>query len=286
MAGVITFKRNLNLTFLIVGLGANGSHFFRGLCQDISTHLKANYKRHHHPFGYTHIMLADGDKVEEKNLGNQIFEEDEIGEWKVNALAGRYGDHYGLEVFCKPDYIQEHTMISKMLQSKHYSTHINLPIIIGMVDNHATRQLIDSFFRSNLTENLLYIDAGVHEIKLDAWNNPMPDTGNGGQIVCGLKYKNEIILEPVGGLYPEVLTDIDSKVPSCGEIVESAPQRLTTNKLTAQLANNLINTLLTERSILVNQLTFDSRLCGVRPTFVSKAQEECFDKLDLVMFES
>ncbi|KRE32915.1 hypothetical protein [Paenibacillus sp. Soil724D2] len=94
--------------------------------------------------------------------------------------------------------------------------------------------------------------------------------------MVGLKYNGRTILEPVGSLYPEILTDTESRIPGCGEVIQSAPQRCATNKMAAQLANNIINTLLTEKMILVHQTIFNSRMCGVRPEFISLAQQELF----------
>jgi hypothetical protein len=281
MAGMIHFPRSLSLQFLIVGVGANGSHFFRGLCQDLRTHLNA-YKGNSYncPFYLDHIMLVDGDLVEKKNLGNQLFEEDEVGEYKVCALAERYGEHYNLEVLRRTEYIRDVSEISRLMIKRTSNTRIALPVIVGMLDNNATRQLLDTYFRSEEVENLLYLDAGVHGVSLDRWEKPRPDTGNSGQVCVGLKFNGNIVLEPVGGLYPEVLTDVESQMPGCGVLIQSAPQRGSTNKFAAQIANNVINTLLTERAIMVHQVTFDSRMCGSRPVYVSNAQVEAMKQAE------
>lgn len=281
MPGIIQFNKRINLQFVIIGLGANGSHFYRGLCQDLRTHLIAyQEKKHKRPFFLEHIMLVDGDKVEKGNLGNQIFEPEEVGQYKVQALAERYGEFYSIETFRRTDYIADVSDLSSLLTdpSSGDSNTIFLPVLIGMVDNHATRQIMDAYFRSEETQTLLYIDAGVHGVTLDRWNDAKPETGNGGQIVVGLKYNGKIILEPAGSLYPEILTDTESRIPGCGEAIKSAPQRCATNKMAAQLANNIINTLLTEKAILVHQSLFDARLSGVRPEFVGMGQQELFEE--------
>ncbi|MDQ0896400.1 MULTISPECIES: ThiF family adenylyltransferase [unclassified Paenibacillus] len=278
MPGIIQFDKRINLQIVIIGLGANGSHFYRGLCQDLRTHFNAfQHNRYKRPFFLEHIMLVDGDRVEKKNLGNQIFEPEEVDQFKVQALAERYGDFYGIETFRRTEYIADVSDLGSLLADpgKDSST-IFLPVLIGMVDNHATRQIMDAYFRSEEARTLLYIDAGVHGVTLNRLNEAKPETGNGGQIVVGLKYNGRKILEPAGSLYPEILTDTESRIPGCGEVIQSAPQRCATNKMAAQLANNIINTLLTEKAILVHQAIFDSRMSGVRPEFVSMAQQELF----------
>ncbi|TMV47892.1 hypothetical protein FE783_20940 [Paenibacillus mesophilus] len=121
---------------------------------------------------------------------------------------------------------------------------IFLPVLVGMVDNHATRQIMEKAFRSERIPTMIYVDVGVHGVSLDRWDNPKPETGNGGQIVVGLKVNGTCCLEPVGTLYPDVLSDTESRIPGCGELIQSAPQRCATNKMAAQLTNNILNTLL------------------------------------------
>lgn len=84
------------LQFTIIGAGANGSHFFRSLCQDLRTHMDRPGFDKAPTFKLSNIMLVDGDVCELKNLGNQIFDRDDVGEKKVIALAERYGDHVRL----------------------------------------------------------------------------------------------------------------------------------------------------------------------------------------------
>ncbi|KRF19355.1 hypothetical protein [Paenibacillus sp. Soil787] len=82
--------------------------------------------------------------------------------------------------------------------------------------------------------------------------------------------------------YKKFRGEIDIKMTNnngCGKLIESAPQRLTTNKMAAQIVNNIINTLLTEKAILVHHVTFDSRLCGVKPQYVTKEQGQLFGKV-------
>lgn len=275
MAGMIKFNNTLWLQFTIVGAGANGSNFFRGLCHDLRTHLDAT--RHNRSFFLDPVMLIDGDKIEEKNLGNQIFEKDEVGEHKTSALANRYGEHYGLDVLSYTEYIQDAEMLRRLMPvSETKDDNLFLPVLVAMVDNNATRQIFDAYFRSDAVQNLIYIDAGVHGVSLDEFKKPRADTGNGGQIIVGVKVNGVIVMEPIGTLYPEVLTDTDSVVPGCGVVIHSAPQRSATNKFAAQLANNIVNTILTEKAVLVHTVNFDSRMNGSRPELVSKNQELLF----------
>lgn len=273
-------EEKLHLRFTIIGAGGNGSHFFRGLCQDLRTHLNAfESTMYNCPFALDHILLVDGDKIEKKNLGNQIFEESEIGEYKVVALSERYGDHYDLNVLRHTEYIQDTQDLHRLNPIMNNIGIQNVPVIIAMVDNNATRRIIHEYFMDDQVPSLLYMDAGIHGVEYDRNKSPRAETGNNGQIVIGLKWNGAVVLEPICSLYPEILEDTESRVPGCGVVVQSAPQRLSTNKFAAQLANNVVNSLLTEKSILIHQLLFDSRMCGTRPVFVSEDQEEQFHVL-------
>ncbi len=282
MPSEIKFPTTPIYQFTIVGAGANGSHFFRGLCQDLRTHSNANQNHSEKRYILDHIMLIDGDKVEEKNLGNQLFESEEIGEYKVTCLAERYGSHYDLEVFRHTGYIQDAQQLAELMPVNTSNRGEFIPVIVAMVDNNATRQIVDTYFRDANVQTLIYIDAGVHAIQMERGPGGMAgrvDTGNNGQVVVGFKYRGEIIMEPVTGVYPEILTDTDSRVPGCGAVVESQPQRLMSNKFAAQIANNLVTSLLSERAILIHQVHFDARFCGSRATYVSQAQASAFDHL-------
>ena len=150
MPGQIHIQRKINLMITIVGCGATGSHFFRSLCQDIRTHLNAyESRRWERPFYLEHIMLIDGDKVEQKNLGNQIFEPQEIGEYKSQMLAERYGEFYGLEVLRSTSYIHDVSELESLMPIQQTRDSLFLPVLVGMVDNNGSRQVIDTFFRSD-----------------------------------------------------------------------------------------------------------------------------------------
>lgn len=59
----------------VIGCGGVGSWLVPALC------------KLHDP---EHVILVDGDKLEEKNLDRQLFHPNEIGEYKSDALAGKY----------------------------------------------------------------------------------------------------------------------------------------------------------------------------------------------------
>ncbi|MEF2246465.1 ThiF family adenylyltransferase [Paenibacillus sp. IITD108] len=124
--------KRISYQIVIVGLGANGSHFFRGLCQDVSTYFKSHWNK---PFGLD-VMIADGDRVEKKNLDNQLYTEEDIGEYKVVSLAQRYGDHYDIPIKRVTSYIKDMDMLKKMFSTLSINPEDQVvPVLIGMIDN-------------------------------------------------------------------------------------------------------------------------------------------------------
>ncbi|WP_066297521.1 ThiF family adenylyltransferase [Bacillus sp. FJAT-29937] len=269
---------------VILGTGANGSHFFRSLCQDIATYYgtKGSVYSNAYPFHFE-IYLVDEDKVESKNLRNQLFDQDDIGEYKVEALRERYGEHYSIPVKSVPKYITELESLQKLFDVKEYPNCI--PVLCGMVDNNRTRQLMDEFFHSEYLEDLIYIDAGVEGVfmvpgKTEKEFTPEEEkiadrSGFSGQIVVGYKKKGQVWLNPIGRVYGDILADEESVFPgqSCGEAIFNNPQRCATNKFAAQIANNIMNNLFHSREIDIHKVDFNARVCGANPVYVPKAIE-------------
>lgn len=206
--------KNKKINIVLLGVGANGSHFLRSLLQDM-----ANYKSK----GLNvRLLIADGDKVEEKNIANQLFDKDDVGEYKVQALATRYGDHYGFDVLAYREYVTDIETLESL-----FGDFEGQRVLIGCLDNNRTRQLLHEFFE--IQNDLIYIDVGVEGVIMKEELKNMPEcehmtpyqinemimgSGFSGQVVTGIKYRGEEILAPIGSVYPNVLSDQDSVFPT------------------------------------------------------------------------
>ncbi|MCP1161381.1 MULTISPECIES: ThiF family adenylyltransferase [Bacillus] len=271
--------RNKTKFFIVqIGAGANGSHFFRSLCQDIATYRSAsNYSN---PDINYHISLCDGDIVEKKNLNNQLFDDEDIGELKVDALRERYSEHYNLLVQSIPEYVTSIELLQKLFTFPEEENII--PVLIGMLDNNKTRQLLDQFFYSDYLKDLIYIDAGVegvyvvpgkHTSQYSLEEKAIEATsGFSGQIVVGYKRRGRVILPPVGRIFGDILLDEETVFPgqSCGDAIINNPQRCATNKFAAQLANNIMNTLFYSNDIESHVVNFNARISGANPTRIPR----------------
>ncbi|WP_047153354.1 ThiF family adenylyltransferase [Aneurinibacillus tyrosinisolvens] len=268
---------------VVVGTGGNGSHFVRNLCQISRTFMNAEgYKEN-----VVDISLVDADRVEAKNLNNQIFSSDDIADYKVEALAERYGEHYGLNIKNVTEFIKEEAMLHKLfhvgdVDQDYYQV---IPVLVGMVDNNKSRQLFHRFFHDERVENLLYLDAGidgiVHFEKQSLTREQRIEqelSGFSGQIVLGLKWAGEVILPPITEVFPDILNDIRTAFPgeSCGELVLNNPQRVMTNQYAAQLTTGYINNLYQQQWIFTSATTFNAQFVGARATFLTDEQVQRF----------
>ncbi|TKI38694.1 ThiF family adenylyltransferase [Bacillus mycoides] len=247
---------------VIVGLGGNGGYILQHVAQMMSIFSLQG-----------EVLCADSDIVEEKNLGNQLFIKDDIGKPKAQVLAKRYSNSKAynipirsytasyVETIEQLDALFSNTFELKMKNNN--SNQIILPILIGAVDNNYTRVLFHKYFE--LKENLMYIDVGNHATTVPAdwrerdkqfWSKEELEkyrrSGWQGQAVCALKMEGEVITEPVGHFFPNILDVSNEKAPSevsCSELAASNPQRVLTNKYSAMAVSTFINELFDEGTL-------------------------------------
>lgn len=260
---------------LIIGGGANGSHFFRNLLQDIAT-----YEKH---ISSIRITIIDGDKVEKKNITNQLFDIEDIGNFKVFSLEERYAEHYGVNVYAVAEYVTDIDTLHQL-----FAHDGRQKVLVGCVDNNRTRQLMHEYFE--YIDDLIYIDLGVEGVLYpdelpehfsgDEKSKMIKGSGFSGQVVMGYKTKGTTFLPPVASRYPTILSDEESVFPTqdCAE-VRNNPQRLETNKMCAQLANIMLNNLFYTQEILQTELTFNARYGQCNTKIVEKRIERTYEQL-------
>jgi hypothetical protein len=129
-------RNKLYFDIVQVGAGANGGQFFRSLCQDIATHFRSfGENKTEVTFG-CNLFLCDADRYESKNLSNQLCLQEDLGEFKVEALRERYQDVYGVSVGTITQYIKSLDMLEKLFVNKDVSREYQqVKVLIGMVDN-------------------------------------------------------------------------------------------------------------------------------------------------------
>jgi PRTRC genetic system ThiF family protein len=222
--------------WIIIGAGGNGGYLIPQLLRQISLQNK-ELKFQNRP-QHT-ITIIDADSVEDKNLQRQNFLPRDVGYNKAEVMANRYGMAFGLEVNYIPEYLESEKMLKDIIKNG-----TGTPIVIGAVDNNATRALVYNVFKD--TKGMFWLDAGNEE-----W---------AGQVVVGYNAGKEVNkdnrephlfnLPSVADIYPEIL-DGGDKLPgemSCAERAVSNPQNIQTNQNAANLMMNFCNTILTAKA--------------------------------------
>ncbi|MDA1616437.1 ThiF family adenylyltransferase [Bacillus cereus group sp. TH204-1LC] len=264
-------SRTMHFDIVQVGCGGNGGYITQRLAKLISSLTKNSS---HTTFDYT---LVDLDRVEEKNLQRQPFLPRDLDKNKAKVLAERYGMSYQFPIYHREEYVESVEELSNCFRSNQEtyvldSSRVLFRVLIGAVDNHASRKIMHEYFLKD--PNIIYIDCGVDGVLLEGTDEEKIRSGYAGHCVVGLHH-NDTILAPVAGVYPDILEDNESLLPSqsCGQNIVSQPQRMQSNEMAALITMGYLNQIFAERRLYhhytnFNALTHSSRatLLPVRPT--------------------
>ena len=128
---------------VICGAGALGSQ------------LADNLARH----GAQNLLVIDRDRVEEHNIGTQIFERSEIGAWKAETVAARVFRATGAEIEAVSKPLTEQN-IQKITRGA--------DVVVDCFDNSASRALMSNWSRE---KSLACLHLGVNTDYGEAkWN--------------------------------------------------------------------------------------------------------------------
>jgi len=222
------------------------------------------------------LTLADGDVVEEHNLRRQNFIQADVGKKKVDVLARRYGNVYDMDIRKIGNYLETMDAVKQLFTMKSdfnsYPGVQVIKVLIGAVDNNATRRLLHDHFMDS--PSLIYIDAGndgVLPISEEISEEDERESGYSGQVVLGVRHNSRTILEPVGGVYSDVLGNATDFFPSqaCGRAVVNYPQRMQTNLMATTVVLGYLNTILSEGVAVSHYTNFNARNQVVRTEYIT-----------------
>ena len=125
-------------TFYIVGVGGTGSLFARDLPQLL---IGTNHR----------MVLIDGDIVAKKNVARQSYQIQDVGLNKAIALAKKINSFYDISCEAIDKYITLNELAERIKRDS------SIPVIIGCVDNDATRKLLEDTFKQQ--KAAVYIDS-------------------------------------------------------------------------------------------------------------------------------
>jgi molybdopterin/thiamine biosynthesis adenylyltransferase len=89
--------------------------------------------------GFRRMKVIDRDRIEEHNVGTQLYGEAEVGAWKVEALRTRLFRAVGIEIEAVPKELTERNARSLLKEPG---------IILDTFDNSAARRLVQDHCRS------------------------------------------------------------------------------------------------------------------------------------------
>ena len=213
----------------LVGCGGTGSWLAPAVARLAKVLIEHFHKQ-------VKVNFYDPDRVEEKNIYRQNFCAAEIGKYKAESLATRYGLAWGVDI----------QAVNRALNGTNIDFDSDLVVFLGCVDNFEGRKFISSY----KLNNAWWIDSG--------------NTRNQGQILIGALKKR-----PKGNLFkfegfctwlpspaeqhPELVQalKIDEMAPeqnlSCAEMALLDSQGLTINqRMAAEAADYLMRLLITK----------------------------------------
>ena len=121
--GVDEIAKLGNHKLTICGVGALGSHLADNLARQ----------------GFRQIRVVDRDRIEEHNVGTQLYGESDIGGWKVDVLRQRLFRATGIEIEANRKELTDRTAKSLLEDGG---------LIIDTFDNSASRRLVQEQCRA------------------------------------------------------------------------------------------------------------------------------------------
>jgi PRTRC genetic system ThiF family protein len=242
-----------NVNLVLVGCGGTGSF--------LALHLArlAWHAREQHGIEVA-LTLVDPDRVEAGNVGRQNFVPAEIGTFKAQSLAARYGLAFGLRI----RFFNEALKPSHVDGNKRYLDDW-LHLVVGAVDNNAARRDIESIV-AGWSGRLWWLDCGNHD--------------HSGQVLLGNADGLEI--SPLGfctrlplpsAQCPELVQDEVAPLVSCAEAALDDAQSLMVNQAAAGWAASFVYRMVVAQDLDVYATYFDLRAGSARSEYIVEAQE-------------
>jgi PRTRC genetic system ThiF family protein len=216
MATVHTFSPDNRFSeIVLVGLGGTGSQWARTLCRII---YDLRRRRQHVP----QIRFIDPDRIEEKNVGRQMFSPSDIGTFKAETLARRFNLALGLGI------IWHNEPFDATKHARSYGT-----LLCGAVDNHAAR------IELSKAQNAVWVEAGNHAT---AGSVIIGNSNDKKAVVREIKAGRFHYLPTATALFPSLLEPEPTSEPqptsnlSCADLIEQGTQHLLINDLMGSIA--------------------------------------------------
>ena len=238
----------------LVGTGGTGSHLASGLAALMGELTARGIE--------CALTLIDGDVVEPKNVGRQLFTQGDIGKRKSLVLANRLMQSFGRPVLHRHTPIDERDIRDTFVASDA----LTLNIIIGAVDNPQARLTIAQAVE-HANGNLWWLDCGNerHSGQVCIGNTAsarlMQGTAALGMITC---------LPAPHLVYPDLIAVPKKKVrtgASCAELTAAGEQGLMVNRMVAAHALTMLDAFF-RGDLKYFALAFDAVWGGASPLVI------------------
>lgn len=134
----------INYHFYVIGCGGTGSLLARDLPKLL--------------IGTQHLItVVDGDIVERKNIERQSYQQQDLNENKANVLSKKINSLYNIKTYAIDKYVTKDELLLKFSKD-----HRTVPVILGCVDNDATRKILEYTFKK-FSRTIIYIDSANGE---------------------------------------------------------------------------------------------------------------------------
>lgn len=194
----------------------------------------------------------------------------DVNKSKSAVLGSRYQRVYpNIHISYVDSYVRDKEQLMNLLNKGISWNRCYMPILVGCVDNNATRKIFDEVF--NEMEEIIYIDSGngtndrvgqtvvgyKKKVELPKIVGAVDKDGN--EIIYP-KYAPKIILPPASSVFPDILEDAETidKALSCSAVVDEHPQNIATNVLASTNLFMTLTNILTFNKIQAHVSYFDA----------------------------
>lgn len=230
---------SIKYNIIVVGAGGTGSYFLKEFARFVATTKNINSKD-------INVVVMDGDRIEEKNLERQNFFNDSVNQYKAEEMVSMISESFAIGNFVAMNrYVLDEADIMtafKVMEEKSGSTYI--PVIIGCVDNHHARLIMEKCFEK--IPNCIYYDSA--------------NEFSSGEVV--FSYKNgDMVISPVRSHYFSELKEnnyISVTEMSCTELNAVAPQHIATNMKAGNILLSALVQFMVDRKATPGLVFFDT----------------------------
>jgi len=216
---------------ICIGAGGTGGYFLK----EFSRFLPGSMKR------VAGLYVIDGDTVEEHNLTRQCFQEEDVGSSKATVLAEILNDAFHLYWRSFPTYLTNVAQLEDIIKLETNE----IPIILGCVDNHGCRLILEDFFRKH--KNCIYFDSANEFIS--------------GEVIMSFKINNRQLSPLRSEVFSDILKGDLRNVTelSCEELNVSSPQHISVNMMAGLILLSAVSQLLTDNIVKPGMVSFNAQ---------------------------